>query len=206
MFRNWQQNISDDISTWSAFNAELICQCGKFVQEISKSEIDEELHDIAPPVSMASVDNDSDTSRPNTSSIPAWFTLQCFFEFEPIKVTRISVLPIIPHSPTIQTVQLEFLQQVEQVTHQLSGTSTKFVLTLDLGLYKPVQQLIMSRPELQNRWIIRPGELHIFFAAIRAIGSFIDGTGSHRIKRVPTGCQMAPTGATYVVWHPKQQS
>ena len=72
-------NISNDIPTWSAFNAELISQCGKFVQEISKSEIDEELQDIAPPVSMASVDNDSDTSRPNTSSIPAWFTLQCFF-------------------------------------------------------------------------------------------------------------------------------
>jgi len=35
----------------------------------------------------------------------------------------------------------------------------------------------MSQPDLKNRWVIRPGELHIFFAAIRVIGSFIDGTG-----------------------------
>lgn len=51
------------------------------------------------------------------------------------------------------------------------------MVTLDLGLYKPVQQLLMSRADLQDRWILRPGELHIAFAATRAIGSFVEGTG-----------------------------
>lgn len=50
-------------------------------------------------------------------------------------------------------------------------------MTLDLGLYKPVQQLIMSRVDLHHRWIVRPGELHTAFAMVRAIGIFIDGSG-----------------------------
>ena len=50
------------------------------------------------------------------------------------------------------------------------------VVTLGLGLYIPVQQLIMSRADLRDRWILRPDELHISHAALRAIGSFIEGT------------------------------
>lgn len=112
-----------------------------------------------------------------TSYIPTWSAFNSAFLEQPGSIARLCVLPIIPASPTDHSVQLTFLTQLELVTKHVCGNNSKCVLTLDLGLYKPVQQLIMSRSDLHNRWIVRPGELHICFAMIRAIGVFIDGTG-----------------------------
>lgn len=96
----------------------------------------------------------------------------------PTRKARVCVLPIIPAIPTDHSVQLTFLTRLELVNRHICGNNnSKCVVTLDLGLYKPVQQLIMSQVDLHNRWIVRPGELHTAFAMIRAIGIFIDGTG-----------------------------
>ena len=55
------------------------------------------------------------------------------------------------------------------------------VISLDLGLYKPAKQLQFSKPECSNKWILRPGELHIVMAQLRTIGAYIDQSGLDEI-------------------------
>jgi hypothetical protein len=51
----------------------------------------------------------------------------------------------------------------------------KTVITVDLGLYRPMQQLPMTLKE--STYILLPGDLHIIMAQLRAIGCFIEMSG-----------------------------
>ena len=57
------------------------------------------------------------------------------------------------------------------------GPNKKTVITLDMQLYEKAKQLEMSRPDCKNQWIPRIGELHTTMAALRAAGSYIEGSG-----------------------------
>lgn len=92
-------------------------------------------------------------------------------------ITRVSVLPLIPASPTDRSTQLTFMRQLENINTAVSGSGTKVVVTLDMGLYKPLKQLQMTNQEFQAKWLLKPGELHIIIAQLRSIGSFIQETG-----------------------------
>ena len=122
-------------------------------------------------------DMEQETKEQHQQYIPTWSAFNSAIQNQPHQLTRVCVLPIIPTSPTDRTVQVTFFTQLESLTKRISGNNAKCIITLDMGLYKPVQQLIMSQADFRGRWIIRPGELHISFAIIRAIGCFIDGTG-----------------------------
>jgi len=121
-----------------------------------------------------SIDSEADAAN---KYIPTWSAFNTALEEPTQQLTHVCVLPLISASPTDNSVQLKFLNEVERLTKQICGQTAKCVVTVDMGLYKPIQQLVMSRTDLRGRWILRPGELHIAFAFIRAIGSFIDGNG-----------------------------
>ena len=53
----------------------------------------------------------------------------------------------------------------------------KTIIVLDLDLYSKAYKLVNSRQDLRNRYILCLGELHIVFAGLRAIGTFIDSSG-----------------------------
>ena len=53
----------------------------------------------------------------------------------------------------------------------------KTIIDLDLDLYSKAYKLVHSRSDLRNRYILCLGELHVVFASIRAIGTFIDCCG-----------------------------
>ena len=55
--------------------------------------------------------------------------------------------------------------------------SWKTIIVLDLDLYSKAYKLVHSRPDLRNEYVLCLGELHIVFARIRAIGTFIDSSG-----------------------------
>lgn len=59
---------------------------------------------------------------------------------------------------------------------QVLGHQRKTVISLDMGLYMPAKKLQMARDDLNNI-ILRPGELHIVMAQLRAIGSYIENSG-----------------------------
>lgn len=55
--------------------------------------------------------------------------------------------------------------------------SHKTIIVLDLDLYAKAYKLVHARANLRNRYVLCLGELHIVFAMIRAIGTFIDCSG-----------------------------
>lgn len=162
----------------------LFCKCSEWMKRCGGRETDFEEHT-----------NNNDIGNDHASSaglVPTWSAFNscitsCTADLPLASKTTIGLLPIIPASPTDRSVQLTFLNQLERVNQYISGPNSKCIVTLDVGLYQPVQQLIMSRLDLQNRWILRPGELHIAFAILRAIGVFIDGTGIPEIWEVLYG-------------------
>ena len=89
--------------------------------------------------------------------------------------TKVAVFPILNMSPTDRSVQLTVIKQFQKVKELLQGKGKKTVITVDLGLYRPMQQLQMSRNDTET--ILLPGDLHIIMAQLRAIGTFIDLSG-----------------------------
>ena len=71
---------------------------------------------------------------------------------------------------------LTVLKQAQGISAKIVGEQRKTVITLDLGLYKPAKELQMARDDCINM-ILRPGELHMVMAALRTIGSYMDGSG-----------------------------
>ena len=49
-------------------------------------------------------------------------------------------------------------------------------MALDMGLYQPAKKLQIKRQDL-GHLILRPGELHIVMAQLRAIGAFVENSG-----------------------------
>ena len=45
-----------------------------------------------------------------------------------------------------------------------------------MGLYKPAKQLQMSRKDMDHL-VLRPGELHVVMAQLRALGNYIENSG-----------------------------
>jgi len=66
--------------------------------------------------------------------------------------------------------------QAQNIKAKVVGPTRKTVISLDMGLYQPAKKLQMSRQDL-NHLILRPGELHIVMAQLRAIGAFIENSG-----------------------------
>lgn len=88
--------------------------------------------------------------------------------------TVVAVFPILNKSPTDRSVQMTVIEQFKQVKSLLNAPGKKTVITVDLGLYRPMQQLQMT---LNTDAILMPGDLHVIMAQLRAIGSFVELSG-----------------------------
>ena len=64
------------------------------------------------------------------------------------------------------------------IAHDISiwteSESSKTIISLDLDLYEKIYLLINTRDDLRDSFLLCLGELHIVFAYIRAIGTFIE--------------------------------
>ena len=88
--------------------------------------------------------------------------------------TNIAVLLLIGQTPTDSSVQLTAMRHLEQINEYIRGSSRPIVVTVDMGLYRPMKQLHMILSE--TGWILLPGDLHIIMAMLRCIGDYIDMT------------------------------
>ena len=120
-------------------------------------------------------DDEIKSTSKSSKTVPTWSAYNSVLN-EAKKETRVCVLPLIETSPTNTSIQLTFMKKLEKITSYVTPQA-KTVVSLDLGLYKPVLKLAMANKELSKNWVLRPGELHIIMAMLRAIGSFLDGTG-----------------------------
>lgn len=96
---------------------------------------------------------------------------------QPKPISRVAVLPLLDASSSDLSTQLTFMKKFEELKEILKAPGKKVVVTLDMALYKSVKHLEMARSDCQNKWFLKPGELHIVIAQLRTIGSYIQNTG-----------------------------
>ena len=90
-------------------------------------------------------------------------------------VTSFCSLPIISGSPTDWDNLFTSLKEVQKVNASLApGTST--IVTFDLQLYSKAIQLQLNS-DIDDSFVIRMGELHVVFTALKVLGKLIDGSG-----------------------------
>ena len=94
-------------------------------------------------------------------------------------VTTAALLPRLKTPPTDWTTLYSALKIVQGISIKISPDK-KSVVTLDLQLYIKCIQL-SSRKDIADNFVFRMGELHIVFAMLRAIGSYIENSGLDKL-------------------------
>ena len=116
-------------------------------------------------------------SQPSSTctNVPVWSAYNSLIS-DVMPVTRVGIPPLIAAPAHEWQTLLTVLMQAQDIKTKIIGQSRKTVISLDLGLYQPAKKLQTAREDLHNI-ILRPGELHIVMAQLRAIGKFIENSG-----------------------------
>ena len=117
---------------------------------------------------------DSGSNQEQNLSGLTWSAHNAVVSQEKSGRTVVAVFPILNRTPTERSVQLTVIDQFTSVKTMLHAPGRRSVITVDLGLYRPMQQLQMT---FKTDAILMPGDLHIIMAQLRAIGTFIEGSG-----------------------------
>jgi hypothetical protein len=111
----------------------------------------------------------------SSMGIPLWSAYNSLI-INAMHVTKVGMPPLIAAPAHEWKTLLTILMQAQSITANVVGPDRKTVISLDLGLYQPAKKLQMARNDLKHI-ILRPGELHIVMAQLRAIGAFIEDSG-----------------------------
>ena len=90
-----------------------------------------------------------------------------------LKANSEVVAPLLKTSPTNHGTLYTALKLVQGISAEIVGPDRKTLMTLDRDLY--CCGLCLQLSERNINWVLRPGGLHIVFAALHALG--IDGSG-----------------------------
>lgn len=107
---------------------------------------------------------------------PTWSALNSIIS-KPLPLTRVSTPPLIAAPAHEFSTLLTVLKQAQGISAVIVGEERKTVISLDMGLYKPAQKLLMAKKNELSNIVLRPGELHVVIAMLRTIGSYIDSSG-----------------------------
>ena len=88
--------------------------------------------------------------------------------------------PLIRTSPTDQNSLFTTLKLAMNISAVVCGEERRTVITLDLDLYEHAVN-IRNATGTMNHLVLRMGELHVVFAALHALGKYIDGCGLDQI-------------------------
>ena len=95
---------------------------------------------------------------------------------EPVRTT-IATMPLIPGPASSMDAIYTSLITANKISMWACGDTGKTIVCLDLDLYAKVYMLVNCCDELRGKFVLRLGELHIVFALIRAIGTYIESSG-----------------------------
>ena len=87
------------------------------------------------------------------------------------------VPPLIRSSPTEYDTFYTGIMKARGITKQVMGSGAITVVSLDMQLYDMAMKLWVDRQDIRNQFLFRPGELHIVFWALSALGKYIEGSG-----------------------------
>ena len=107
---------------------------------------------------------------------PTWSAMNPILN-EPLPLTRIATPPLITAPTHEYSTLMTVLKQIQKINTILVGETHKTVVSLDMGLYKPAQKLIIARRNETKNVVLRLGELHILIAMLRITGYLFDHSG-----------------------------
>ena len=93
-------------------------------------------------------------------------------------ITNIALLaPLIRSPPTDINTLFTAIMRTKSVTHKVVGEGKMTVITFDMQLYDIAMRLWDVNDEIKKNFIFRPGELHVVFWALAALGKYIEASG-----------------------------
>ena len=106
---------------------------------------------------------------------PTWSALNSVMG-QPLPLTLVSTPPLIAAPAHEFFTLLTVLKQVHRISTVILGEG-KTVVSLDMGLYKPAQKMLMAKKTELSNIVLRPAELNIVIAILRTVGCYIDISG-----------------------------
>jgi len=114
------------------------------------------------------------SNKTSESVSPTWAAYNSLIT-DALPITIYCGLPLYPAPPTDWSnfyAALKICQNISAVT----CPGRKTIISLDLQLYSKALQL-QSRDEVSRNYVFRPGELHVVFAFLHAMGKYIECSG-----------------------------
>ena len=109
-------------------------------------------------------------------SIPPWSAYQSILSKNDNFRTAIFRFPLM-QGPSIDYSSIYTALKQAQNISIWTDSIKKTVVSLDLDLYFRALQLVQSRDDMKDKYVLRLGELHAVFAHLRATGTFVENSG-----------------------------
>ena len=94
-----------------------------------------------------------------------------------LELNNVFNLPRIPGPASDYSAIYSALKVTHGISTWASGEGTKTIISVDLDLYEKQYMLVSCRADLQSMFVLCLGELHIVFAYLRAIRTFVQSSG-----------------------------
>lgn len=98
------------------------------------------------------------------------------------------VAPLFKTPPTDFATLYTALKLNQNISAIVVGPERRTLITLDLDLFNRALRIQVSTKH--KNWILKPGGLHLYFAALHALGKQVDGSGMDTVA-VETGVYSA---------------
>ena len=114
-----------------------------------------------------------------------------------LKTNIALVPPLIRLPPTQYDILYTAMMRAQAIATSCMGLEAITVITLDLQLYDMAMKLWMTHEDIKKQFLFRPGELHVVFAALAALGKYVEGSGTDQAW-VEAGLY-SPTTVTHIL-------
>ena len=115
--------------------------------------------------------------KSSSSSSGTWGAFNSLLSASGPKRNIALVPPLIRLPPTGYDTLFTGQMRARDIATHAMGPEAITVVTLDLQLYDMAMKLWMEREDTQKHFLSRPGELHIVFWALAALGKYVEGSG-----------------------------
>ena len=113
-----------------------------------------------------------------SAKFPTWVAYNSLLTSVSV-TTTVSMLPLINGSPILWENLYTAMKEAEKIKKHIYQ-DRKTIISFDLQLYiKAI--MLQQRPDIQNCFLFRMGELLVVFCALKVIGKLIDGSGLDQI-------------------------
>ncbi|CAG9761624.1 unnamed protein product [Ceutorhynchus assimilis] len=111
------------------------------------------------------------------TTLGTWSSFNSLKSFSSKKCNVSLLAPLIPFPPTIHDILYKAIKEAQAVNYLANGNNAVTVITFDMQLYDLAMKIWVADENIQKQYIFRPGELHVTFWALAALGKYIEGSG-----------------------------